>query len=137
MRMLGAKIEAVITRLLGVLLAALAMQFVIDGVKASFGAGLRRRGTDRLAGAVVAIRHSRSGDFAGSGTGSSQSGTLPCAPAGRRSRSGCARDRSSISAMFGQTSSIRRAMCAARSRGTRSGVPVKAWCTSRIASPLR
>ncbi|QDX26223.1 NAAT family transporter [Sphingomonas suaedae] len=37
MRLLGAKIEAVITRLLGVLLAALAIQFVIDGVKTSFG----------------------------------------------------------------------------------------------------
>jgi multiple antibiotic resistance protein len=34
MRFLGARIEAVITRLLGVLLAALAAQFVIDGVKA-------------------------------------------------------------------------------------------------------
>jgi len=32
MRVLGAKIEAVITRLLGVLLAALAVQFVIDGI---------------------------------------------------------------------------------------------------------
>ncbi len=39
MRMLGAKIEAVITRLLGVLLAALAAQFVIDGLRASFSAG--------------------------------------------------------------------------------------------------
>ncbi|WP_423604569.1 MarC family protein [Sphingomonas sp. MS122] len=37
MRLLGAKIESVITRLLGVLLAALAIQFVIDGVKRSFG----------------------------------------------------------------------------------------------------
>lgn len=36
MRLLGQKIEAVITRLLGVLLAALATQFVIDGLKASF-----------------------------------------------------------------------------------------------------
>jgi multiple antibiotic resistance protein len=36
MRFLGAKIEAVITRLLGVILAALAAQFVIDGLKASF-----------------------------------------------------------------------------------------------------
>ena len=37
MRVLGQKIEAVITRLLGVLLAALATQFVIDGMKVSFG----------------------------------------------------------------------------------------------------
>lgn len=35
MRLLGAKIEAMITRLLGVLLAALAIQFVIDGIRAS------------------------------------------------------------------------------------------------------
>jgi multiple antibiotic resistance protein len=34
MRLLGARIEAIITRLLGVLLAALAAQYVIDGVKA-------------------------------------------------------------------------------------------------------
>jgi len=39
MRLLGAKIEAMITRLLGVLLAALATQFVIDGVRASLTAG--------------------------------------------------------------------------------------------------
>ncbi|KQM97557.1 MarC family protein [Sphingomonas sp. Leaf25] len=36
MQLLGARIEAVITRLLGVLLAALAAQFVIDGLRASF-----------------------------------------------------------------------------------------------------
>ena len=36
MRLMGAKIEAVVTRLLGVLLAALAAQFVIDGIRASF-----------------------------------------------------------------------------------------------------
>lgn len=36
MALLGKKIEAVITRLLGVLLSALAAQFVIDGLKASF-----------------------------------------------------------------------------------------------------
>lgn len=36
MRLLGAKTEAVITRLLGVLLAALAAQFVIDGLRGSF-----------------------------------------------------------------------------------------------------
>ncbi|QIG81641.1 MarC family protein [Stakelama tenebrarum] len=36
MRLLGAKIEAVITRLLGVLLAALATQFVVDGLRESF-----------------------------------------------------------------------------------------------------
>ena len=36
MKLLGRKIEAVITRLLGVLLSALAAQFVIDGLKASF-----------------------------------------------------------------------------------------------------
>lgn len=33
MRLAGAKVEAVITRLLGVLLAALAAQYVIDGIK--------------------------------------------------------------------------------------------------------
>ncbi len=37
MRLLGDKVEAVITRLLGVLLAALAAQYVIDGLKGSFG----------------------------------------------------------------------------------------------------
>jgi multiple antibiotic resistance protein len=37
MRVLGDKLEAMITRVLGVLLAALAVQFVIDGLKASFG----------------------------------------------------------------------------------------------------
>lgn len=36
-RVLGDRVEAVITRLLGVLLAALAAQYVIDGVKGSFG----------------------------------------------------------------------------------------------------
>ena len=36
MRVLGARIEAVITRILGVILAALAAQFVIDGLRASF-----------------------------------------------------------------------------------------------------
>ncbi|MGE4321717.1 MAG: MarC family protein [Sphingobium sp.] len=36
MALLGQKIEAVITRLLGVLLSALAAQFVIDGLKGSF-----------------------------------------------------------------------------------------------------
>ncbi len=35
-RLLGAQVEAVITRLLGVLLAALAAQFVIDGIRAQF-----------------------------------------------------------------------------------------------------
>ena len=36
MRLLGDKIEAAITRVLGVLLAALAAQYVIDGLKGSF-----------------------------------------------------------------------------------------------------
>ena len=36
MRVLGDQLEAMITRILGVLLAALAAQYVIDGVKASF-----------------------------------------------------------------------------------------------------
>jgi multiple antibiotic resistance protein len=37
MKALGYKVEAMITRILGVVLAALAAQFVIDGLKASFG----------------------------------------------------------------------------------------------------
>ncbi|HEX7849316.1 MAG TPA: MarC family protein [Sphingomonas sp.] len=37
MRLLGARIEAVITRILGVLLGALAVQFVIDGIRISMG----------------------------------------------------------------------------------------------------
>ena len=36
MAILGQKIEAVITRLLGVLLAALAAQFVLDGIRHTF-----------------------------------------------------------------------------------------------------
>ena len=36
-RLMGDRVEAVITRLLGVLLAALAAQYVIDGLKNSFG----------------------------------------------------------------------------------------------------
>lgn len=36
MRLLGPKLEAMITRILGVILAALAAQFVIDGISASF-----------------------------------------------------------------------------------------------------
>ena len=36
MKLVGARVEAVITRLLGVLLAALAAQFVIDGIRNSF-----------------------------------------------------------------------------------------------------
>jgi multiple antibiotic resistance protein len=37
MKLIGVKLEAMITRILGVVLAALAAQFVIDGLKASFG----------------------------------------------------------------------------------------------------
>ena len=37
MKLLGTRVEAVITRLLGVLLAALAAQYVIDGVKEVLG----------------------------------------------------------------------------------------------------
>ena len=36
MKLLGAKVEAVITRLLGVLLGALAAQYVLDGLRAAF-----------------------------------------------------------------------------------------------------
>ena len=36
MRLIGEKVEAMITRILGVILAALAAQFVIDGLKQSF-----------------------------------------------------------------------------------------------------
>jgi multiple antibiotic resistance protein len=37
MKLIGHRLEAMVTRVLGVVLAALAAQFVIDGVKASFG----------------------------------------------------------------------------------------------------
>ena len=37
MKLVGAQVEAVITRLLGVLLAALAAQYVFDGIRGSFG----------------------------------------------------------------------------------------------------
>jgi multiple antibiotic resistance protein len=37
MRLVGAQVEAVITRLLGVLLAALAAQYVFDGIRGIFG----------------------------------------------------------------------------------------------------
>ena len=37
MKAMGARVEAVITRLLGVLLAALAAQYVFDGIRGSFG----------------------------------------------------------------------------------------------------
>ena len=36
MKAVGHRVEAMITRILGVVLAALAAQFIIDGVKASF-----------------------------------------------------------------------------------------------------
>ena len=36
MKVLGHRVEAMITRVLGVVLAALAAQFVIDGLRASF-----------------------------------------------------------------------------------------------------
>ena len=36
-RVMGQNVETVITRVLGVILAALAIQFVIDGLRASFG----------------------------------------------------------------------------------------------------
>jgi multiple antibiotic resistance protein len=36
MRLIGDRVEAVITRILGVILAALAAQFIVDGLKESF-----------------------------------------------------------------------------------------------------
>ncbi len=40
MRLIGEKVEAMITRILGVILAALAAQFVVDGLKQSFPSAL-------------------------------------------------------------------------------------------------
>ena len=37
MRLVGHNVEAVVTRLLGVILAALAAQFVINGIQGAFG----------------------------------------------------------------------------------------------------
>jgi multiple antibiotic resistance protein len=36
MRLIGARMEAMITRILGVILAALAAQFIVDGLRQSF-----------------------------------------------------------------------------------------------------
>jgi len=36
MRLIGEKVEAMVTRILGVILAALATQFIVDGLKQSF-----------------------------------------------------------------------------------------------------
>jgi multiple antibiotic resistance protein len=36
MRLIGEKVEAMVTRILGVILAALAAQFIVDGLKQSF-----------------------------------------------------------------------------------------------------
>ncbi len=44
-RLLGDKVEAVITRLLGVLLAALAAQYVIDGLRGAFAVATMPSGT--------------------------------------------------------------------------------------------
>ena len=66
MRLIGEKIEAMITRILGVILAALAAQFVVDGLKQSFR-------TSRLADHP----HIRYGESFGSATGASQFGTCP------------------------------------------------------------
>ncbi len=44
MKLIGNRLEAMITRVLGVILAALATQFVIDGIKASFGILVRVQG---------------------------------------------------------------------------------------------
>ena len=43
MRLLGHRMEAMLTRLLGVILAALAAQFVIDGIERSFSTALTTR----------------------------------------------------------------------------------------------
>ena len=40
MKLIGEKIEAAITRILGVILAALAAQFIVDGLKQSFPSAL-------------------------------------------------------------------------------------------------
>ena len=48
MQMIGAKLEAMITRILGVILAALAAQFVIDGLKAKLSRARLERGRLRL-----------------------------------------------------------------------------------------
>jgi multiple antibiotic resistance protein len=40
MRLIGERMEAMITRILGVILAALAAQFIVDGLKQSFPSAL-------------------------------------------------------------------------------------------------
>jgi multiple antibiotic resistance protein len=70
MRLIGERIEAMITRILGVILAALAAQFIVDGLKQSFPTL-----------ASVATRHILNGESFGSGTGVSQAGTCPLAAA--------------------------------------------------------
>ena len=76
MRLIGEKIEAAITRILAVIMSALAAQFVIDGIKDSFP------GAARLADHPP---HPERRVLRPASTGSSQSGHLALAPADRRS----------------------------------------------------
>ena len=67
MRLLGHKMEAMITRLLGVILAALAAQFVIDGIERSFSC-IAGPGHPATSGRGELARQRRLGVAASAGT---------------------------------------------------------------------
>ena len=128
MRLIGPKIEAMITRLLGVILAALAAQFIVDGLKESVPGHPRLRVSARPATCGTA-------SLAGSTTGVSHAGTFPLLQL-----------RVEAARRLGHENRRRRAVRAgqqiigailADDRPRLPAEPRNAFITSAICSPLR